>query len=221
MSKQTLWPLSSKLSPELRSSKGSAISPSTSLNLHLDDINEQDRSSRDAKETAQSPNFPGRANDTPPSPFRSKTKEHIKLFKQYLSTCQQNGVNCSLDPESASDSSDTSEEQPPRFLHRRGSAYTINRPTIKLDSFLSRPRSSSFTGPLSSDNGRGNDSGASRTPSQTSAPSRSDSPALSFRGTPSSSSLQLPHLGAQDEAVSGMYKSQVATALGAGRAVWL
>ena len=208
----------SRASPEAQraQTKNPSISPSTSLNLHLDDISEQCRS-RDVKDCAKSSNL----GVIPPSPFHSKTKEHIKLFKQYVSTCQKYGVDCSLDPDSSSEGSEPSEE-PPRRIHRRSSALASHRPLMKLDSFLTRPRSSSFTGPLSSDNGRSNDS-TSRTPSQSSAPSRTESPAMSWR-TPSSSQSLLPQLGhhLDDEvSVSDVYKSQVANALGAGRAVWL
>uniref|UniRef100_A0A7S0MR42 Uncharacterized protein n=1 Tax=Cryptomonas curvata TaxID=233186 RepID=A0A7S0MR42_9CRYP len=214
--------LSRRASPEAQrtQTKSPSINPATSMNLHLDDISEQCRS-RDVKDCAK-PSNPGASNhEIPPSPFLSKTKEHIKLFKQYVSTCQKHGVNCSLDPDSSSEGSEPSEE-PPRLIHRRSSALASHRPLMKLDSFLTRPRSSSFTGPLSSDNGRSNDS-ASRTPSQSSAPSRTESPAMSWR-SPSSAQSALPQLGhhLDDEGlVSDVYKSQVANALGAGRAVWL
>ena len=207
-----------RASPEAQraQTKNPSFSPSTSLNLHLDDISEHCRS-RDVKDCAKSSNL----GVIPPSPFHSKTKEHIKLFKQYVSTCQKHGVNCSLDPDSSSEGSEPS-EGPPRLIHRRSSAFASHRPLIKLDSFLTRPRSSSFTGPLSSDNGRSNDS-VSRTPSQSSAPLRTESPAMSWR-SPSSSRSLVPQLGSHlddDCSVSDVYKSQVANALGAGRAVWL
>jgi hypothetical protein len=197
--------------------KSPSISPALSMNLHLDDIHEQCRS-RDAKDSAKSSTS---KHEIPQSPFLYKTKEHIKLFKQYVSTCQKHGVNCSLDPDSSSEGSEPS-EGPPRLIHRRSSAFASHRPLIKLDSFLTRPRSSSFTGPLSSDNGRSNDS-VSRTPSQSSAPSRTESPAMSWR-SPSSSRSLVPQLGGHlddNRSVSDVYKSQVANALGAGRAVWL
>jgi hypothetical protein len=169
------------------------MSAHTSLNLHLDDIHEQCRS-KDVKDCAESSNI-GTAKykiQSSSTSFYSKTKEHIKLFKQYVSTCQNHGVNCSLDPESSSNDSDSDEDHP-RRIHRRSSAS--HRPLVRLGSFLTRPRSSSFTGPHCSDNGRSNES-ASRTPSQSSAPSRTESPAMSWR-SPSSSLSRLPQLGSR------------------------
>ena len=213
-----------RLSPEARYGKRSAVSPSTStsLSLHLDDISEQGRSTRDVHESAASPDSENRS-DMPSSPFHQKTKEHIKLFKQYLSTCKKNGANCALDAESSSDSSESGDD-PARHPHRRSSLNTSRRASGKMDSFLTRQRSLSLTGPLFCDASRSNDSGASRTPSHTSAASRSDSPALSWKAPPSASA-QEPQLGAQgpgkDQAADSVYRSQVAVALGAGRAVWL
>mmetsp|Transcript_22197 Transcript_22197/g.60679 ORF Transcript_22197/g.60679 Transcript_22197/m.60679 type:complete len:197 (-) Transcript_22197:124-714(-) len=181
------------------------------LCLHLDDINEQQAQSTRAVEEDSA-----KSELALPKAKLPKTKEHIKLFRQYISSCKEQGIDCALDPESPTESSETSDDGKPVFdVEKR--RLSLVRPR-QFDSFLNRRRSSSFTGTGTMVDGHFSESGASAACSESSSVGVPSSPIRRLQAQVSPPSPSRRFVPTNEGSV---YKSQVATALEAGKTVWL
>ena len=185
------------------------------MNLHLDDVDEQRRSFHNVQDCTLSPKAPRKSTNV----VAPEIRRHVKLFKQYVSTCKQNGFDCALESGSSSDVSDRGDEISPTS-HSSGE-YESSKPATTTPSFLSRQKSSCCAGTTE---GMISHSFKSPTP---------DIARLNWRNAKSCSSLRQQIGNEQvaskvksiqvtdDGSTSGVYKRQLAAALSAGRAVWL
>jgi hypothetical protein len=188
-------------------SPGASSTPS----LHLDDIQEQ-LSSSDERECAVA--HLACVKDS----FPQKTRKHIKLFKQYVSTCEQVGVKCSLDSETSSETSeildDSISEHPSQTTDLQDQCQIKD----KLRSFIAKHHSWSCNRPISFEYGGLNGiKGTSDFPSRVvSTPSTS----IAWRSAGSCPVLLDSRYNVNQD-WDAVYRRQVASALRDGRSVWL
>lgn len=183
------------------------------LNLHLDDIHEPSRPLNDVRESTKTSDFAIHGSGKTSS-CQQKTKQHIKLFKQYLLTCDQTGMRCALDTDSSSESSENSDDLC-ATSHIQPCEQADSRK--KWRSFLTRHRSWSCNSPLPSQCSSISNDGDSR-PRDLSTPSSRVAPSISWRSAGSCPVLVESCPKSDGNAV---YRRQIASALKGGRTVWL
>jgi hypothetical protein len=178
---------------------------SVDANLHLDDIH-QHALTNDDEACCSACSFNFREGTAAAISLRSKLKLHVKLFKRYLSTCEQSGVFCALDSDLSSDDSTTCDEyyndkpqRDPDCTANSSNRFRENRPIF---SSQRRGLSLNRTWDVFNDN-----NGVCREVSNISL-----------------NTCIEPRVGSdihEGGAIRQVFKRQVASALGAGRPVWL
>ena len=180
-------------------------------NLHLDDVDAQSRMSKGIWPSPPLPSAKEKENSS--SRSRDESNQHVKLIKQYLSTCKQSGHCCAIDkilPSELSECCDgTSIRTSPRKI--------CNVANLRLDTVVESP-SRSIPGRREVSDRRSSQKTISncrfKTVRTLSVHEMKGSDDLSSHPTP-------PPCIVHDQDASSVYKAQLAAALSAGRDVWL
>ena len=184
---------------------------SAMLNLHVDDIYEDSRLCH----SAGVHDLSATQNDAPSSSFQSRNKKHVKLFEQYLLSCNSTTIQRILDPDPSRKFSERTKEKTSDCLPQSGMVW---------DSFLKKESSTEFLNPLAPYrlHPKGDNDCKMGTRSSTQSRKNNSRKVSVLAESVDPIPVQdapVAHVCAESE--SKVYKVQVAAALSSGKAVWL